>query len=202
MRWKLLVAALLTVIAWQPVVFAAPSAQELVQSVSEQTLAKIKAEKDIIKANPDRIYDLVNEYVLPHFDFERMSRWVLGKYWRQADARQQSAFVQEFRTLLVRTYATSLSDYSDQSIEYLPFRDDETAEEVTVRSEVAQPGGFPIPINYNLHKRNGDWKVFDVTIDGISLIANYRTTFAREIRTDGIDALIKKLADRNEQARK
>ena len=201
MKWKL-VLALLGGLLIQSAAAANVGPQELVMSVADKTIAKLKAEKSVIQENPERLYDLINEYVLPHFDFERMSKWVLGKYWRQASQKQRDAFVQEFRTLLVRTYATSLSDYSDQKINYLPFRDDENAEEVTVRSEVEQPGGFPIPINYRLYKAGKDWKVFDVTIDDISLVANYRTSFAKEIRTDGIDGLISKLADRNKQATK
>ena len=180
--------------------WAAMSPQELVVDTSQKTITRLKAEKETIKKDPGRLYDLVNDTVIPHFDFERASRWVLGKYWRKASAEQQKRFVEEFKNLLVRTYATSLADYADQKLTYLPFRDKEDAEEVTVRSEVDQPGGFPIPINYRLHKKNGAWKVFDVVIDGISLVSNYRTSFAKEIREANIEALIKKLEARNKKA--
>ncbi len=185
------------------VAFAASteSAQEIVIATSERTIAKIKSQRDLIKKNPGLLNELVNEYVVPRFDFERSARWVLGKYWRKATAAQKKQFVIEFRNLLVRTYATSLSEYSDQKINYLPFRGKVGAKEVTVRSEVEQAGGFPIPIDYRLHQKNGEWKVFDVVIDDISLIANYRTSFAREIRKTSIEALIKRLAARNTESK-
>ncbi len=185
------------------VAFAATpeSAQELMISTVEQTLAKLKAKKEFIKKNPEYLNALVNEYVVPRFDFERSARWVLGKYWRKATPEQRKQFIIEFKNLLVRTYATSLSEYSDQKITYLPFRGKSGAEEVTVRSEVEQAGGFPIPIDYRLHKKNGEWKVFDVVIDDISLIANYRTSFGREIRKTSIGDLIKRLATRNAESK-
>lgn len=171
--------------------------QDLVMSVADQTLERIKKDKDKIKAEPLYVNELIDELVLPHFDFERMSRWVLGKHWRKATDDQKKRFIAEFKNLLVRTYANSLLEYSDQKIEYLPFRGSPADEEVTVRSEIAQPGGFPIPITYKLYKPGADWKVFDVLIDEVSLVSNYRTSFSREIRNGSIDALIKKLADKN-----
>jgi len=186
---------------WAGFAVAAESPQELVISTAEKTIAKIKSQKELIKKNPEHLSALVNEYVVPRFDFERSARWVLGKYWRKATAAQRTQFVAEFRNLLVRTYATSLSEYSDQKINYLPFRDKADAEEVTVRSEVEQAGGFPIPINYRLHKKKGEWKVYDVVIDDISLVANYRTSFGREIRKTSIGDLIKRLAARNAESK-
>lgn len=177
------------------------SPQEIVISTAEQTIAKIKSKKEFIKKNPEYLNALVNEYVVPRFDFERSARRVLGKYWRKATPEQQKQFTVEFKNLLVRTYATSLSEYSDQKITYLPFRGKPGAEEVTVRSEVEQAGGFPIPIDYRLHKKNGEWKVFDVVIDDISLVANYRTSFGREVRKTSIEALIKRLAARNAESK-
>jgi phospholipid transport system substrate-binding protein len=122
---------------------------------------------------------------------------VLGKHWRKAKADQRVAFTNEFKSLLVRTYSNALLEYADQTIKYLPFRDSQDAGDVTVRSEIEQPGGFPVPINYRLYLKAGEWKVYDVYIDDISLIANYRSSFSREIRKIGIDKLIQKLADKN-----
>jgi len=176
---------------------AAMAPQTLVESVAGQTIERIKKDKDKIKADPLYVNALIDELVLPHFDFERMSRWVLGKYWRKANADQRKQFINEFKNLLVRTYANALLEYSDQELVYLPFRGSLEDKEVTVRSEIAQPGGFPIPINYKLHKPENDWVVFDVLIDDVSLVANYRSSFSREIRSKGLDALIKKLASKN-----
>lgn len=200
---KLILAVLLTgIFGFAPLLSAANlPPQQLVETTADKVLKKLKEDKQKIEQDPTYLHGLVDEYVLPHFDFERMSRWVLGKHWRRADANQKKRFVGEFRTLLVRTYASSLSEFSDQKITYLPMRGSEADGDVTVRSEVDQPGGFPVPIEYKLYKiKDGSWKVYDVAIDGISLIANYRTTFNQEIRQLGIDGLIKKLADRNEKA--
>ena len=116
---------------------------------------------------------------------------------RKATSKQKSQFVNEFKLLLIRTYANSLSEYSDQEIKFAPFRGNIESGDVTVRSEVAQPGGFPIPINYRLYKKGDEWKVYDITIDDVSLITNYRTSFKKEISQSGIDELITKLADQN-----
>lgn len=169
----------------------------LVRETSDRMLAVLKQQHDAIEAEPARLYGLVQDIVLPHFDFERMSRWVLGKHWRQANAEQQREFVEQFRTLLVRTYGTALLEYTDQQVKILPARISADGKDATVRTEVAKPGAPPIPINYAMYRADADWKVYDVIIDGVSLVSNYRTTFATEIRANGIDALIKRLADRN-----
>jgi len=171
--------------------------QALVENVAQETLTRIKKDQEKIKSDDKYLNVLVNELVIPHFDFQRMSKWVLGKYWRKAQNGQKERFVEEFKSLLIRTYASSLNEYVDQEIHYLPFRGDLGSGDVTVRSEIKQPGGFPIPINYRLHKKSKNWKVYDITIDDISLVANYRTSFSRQIRKSGIDALIKQLADKN-----
>jgi len=178
-------------------VFGLEDPQALVIATTDKVLAKLDTEQAQIKKNPKHIYNLIDDFVLPHFDFERMSRWVLGKYWRKASKSQQARFLNEFRTLLVRTYASSLLEFSSQKIVYLPFRGEIEKQDVTIRSEVDQPGSFPIPINYRLHVKDGKWLVYDVTIDDISLIANYRTSFSTEIRKNGIDKLISQLADKN-----
>ncbi|MDH5301420.1 MAG: ABC transporter substrate-binding protein [Gammaproteobacteria bacterium] len=179
---------------------AAQPPQQLVEQTAQKVLGKLKTDRELIKKDPGYIHGLVDEYVLPHFDFEGMGQWVLGKYWRTASESQRSQFVAEFRTLLVRTYATSLTEFTDQKITYLPMRGKEADGDVTVRSEVEQPGSFPVPINYRLHKKGDAWKVYDVTIDDVSLIANYRTSFSREIKDSGMDKLIQSLAERNKKA--
>lgn len=174
-----------------------PDPETLVRETSDRMLTVLKEQHDVIKAEPQRLYELVDDIVLPHFDFERMSRWVLGKHWKRATPEQQQRFVNEFRTLLVRTYGTALLDYTDLKINYLPLRMAEGSEDVTVRTEVMKPGRQPIPINYSMFRRADGWKVYDVTIDGISLVSNYRTDFSNQINTDGIDALIRRLVERN-----
>jgi phospholipid transport system substrate-binding protein len=199
MKWRAIGWVLVMWLAGGGSAWAIQSPQDMVQQTADKMVSKLREERQVIDQHPGRIYDLVNEIVLPHFDFERMSSWVLGKYWRSASSAQRNRFVEEFRSLLVRTYAKSLSSYSDNKISYLPFRDSPGKNDVKVRTEVDQPGGFPIPIDYSLYLKGDEWKVYDVTIDGVSLVTNYRTTFANQIRQDGLDKLIATLADRNKQ---
>ena len=180
-------------------VLAQTSPDELVRDTADKMITKLKEEREVVATDPGRIYELVNAIVLPHFDFEYMSQSVLAKYWRRATPDQKSAFVGEFRTLLVRTYATSLSQYTDEKIHYLPFRSKADDSEVTVRTEVDQPGAFPIPIDYRLHRKGDQWMVFDVVIDDVSLVTNYQSSFANQIRQLGLDSFIANLAQRNRQ---
>ena len=181
-------------------VLASQPPQALVEETSQLMITKLREEKEAIKAEPGRIYELVDQIILPHFDFEYMSQLVLAKHWRKASAGQRSAFTDEFKMLLIRTYATSLNEYADQELTYLPFRASKKKDKAVVRTEVEQPGSFPIPIDYQLRNKNDSWKVFDVVIDSVSLVKNYRTSFSKEIRKEGLDQLIKTLAARNKQA--
>ena len=197
---RLLFIPLLTLLALPAFGGAGEAAQALVRDTSERMLSTLRAERETVTAQPERIYDLVNQIVLPHFDFQRMARWVLGKHWRRADGAQRERFTTEFRTLLVRTYATALNSYADTAVTYLPLRAENGAEDVTVRTEAEVPGGLPVPLDYKLHLQGDAWKVYDVAIDGLSLVGNYRSSFAREIRKRGLDGLIGRLAERNRQA--
>jgi len=172
--------------------------QALVQETTDKIVSVLNTNQDKIKAEPDHLLDIVDTIVAPHFDFERMSSWVLGKYWRKASADEKTRFAQEFRTLLVRTYAKALNDNYDKQIDMLAPRKRKDGKQVTVRTEIQQSGGFPIPISYKMHVKNGAWKIFDVSVDGISLVANYRSSFAKEIRKDGLEKLIARLVDRNQ----
>lgn len=175
--------------------------QVLVEETTRKITRTLDMEQEQIKARPVYLYEIVDKIVSPHFDFERMSSWALGKYWRKADAAQRDQFTREFRELLVRTYAKALNDNYDQAIDMLPMRGKVTSGEVVVRTEVQQPAGFPIPINYKMYLKDDGWKVYDVSVDAISLVANYRTSFAREIRNDGLPKFIERLASRNQEAR-
>jgi phospholipid transport system substrate-binding protein len=179
---------------------APASAQELVQKQTELLLSTFKAQREQITKDPQLLYKLADEVVLPHFDFEKMSSWVIGKHWRSASPEQKARFVQEFRTLLVRTYAVAMYEYTDQQVVYLPSRSDPAAKETTVKAEVRQSGGAPpISVSLDLYLKDGAWKVYDVTIEGTSLVTTYRSSYATEIRQYGLDSLIAKLAARNQQ---
>lgn len=196
---KLIAVGMLLALMVAPVQ-AGQSAQALVEETSNLMLAKLKEEQAVLKEEPSRLYELVNDIVLPHFDFEYMSQMVLAKHWRRAKPDEKVAFTAEFKMLLVRTYATSLKEYTDQELIYLPFRSGRDASQALVRTEIEQPGGFPIPIDYKLRDKGQGWKVFDVIIDGVSMVTNYRSSFAKEIRKSGLDSLIQTLAKRNKKA--
>jgi phospholipid transport system substrate-binding protein len=192
------------VIVWVAIVIGSPSALaagspgDIIRDTSDRMLDALRKNEAELKTDTSELYALVNKIVLPNFDFEAMSRWVLGRYWRQATPEQRKRFVAEFRTLLVRTYGSSLLNYTDASIRVLPMPP-VSGDDVTVRSQVERGDGPPIPINYSMHRKNDVWKVYDVSVDGVSLVTTYRGSFADEIRQDGIDGLIAKLAKRNAQ---
>lgn len=175
---------------------AGVSASEVVRNTTEQVLGALRKEGDGIEGNSKRLYQLVDELVLPHFDFIKMSRWVLGRHWRQATPVQQDAFTEQFQGLLVRTYAQALIDFRDQEVEILPMEAN-SGETVVVRSQINQKGGAKTPITYQMHLKDNAWKVYDVSIDGVSLVINYRASFNQEIQRNGIDELIKRLAAHN-----
>lgn len=171
--------------------------QQLVRETGDKVLAEVSARKSELEANPQLVYPLVESTVLPHFDFRRMSQSALGRYWRDATEAQKEGLTKEFRELLVRTYATALLGYSGQTIEYLPVKYEPDATTVMIPTRIASPGAPPVPINYRLARNSAKWQVYDVVIDGVSLITNYRSQFAGLVRRNGIDGLINTLAEKN-----
>jgi phospholipid transport system substrate-binding protein len=169
----------------------------LVKSTADEVLAIVKKDKDIQAGDQKKIFALAEEKILPNFDFDRVSRMVLGKNWSRASKEQQDAFQKEFRSLMLRTYATALGKYRNQTINYKPLRAEPSDKEVTVKTEIVQPGGQPIAVDYSLEKTGEAWKVYDIVIEGVSLVTNYRGQFSSEIRQSGMDGLIQKLADKN-----
>jgi phospholipid transport system substrate-binding protein len=176
------------------------SADELVKQTADDVLAVVKNDKDIQAGNQQKIFALAEEKIMPNFDFDRVCRMVLGKNWKSATPEQQAAFQKEFRSLLLRTYATALGKYKDQVIEYRPLRAEPGAKNVSVKTQILQPGGQPIAVDYSLVKVESGWKVYDIVIESVSLVTNYRSQFSNEIRQNGIDSLNKKLADKNKAA--
>jgi len=168
---------------------------QLVRERTSKIIELLKKNKDTYAKDHKKLYAMVQEQVLPYFDFRAMSRLVLGKHWREASEDQRNRFANEFRDLLVRTYATALLKYTKEEVLYLPFRSSPGEKTATVKTEVKQGGGGPtIPIHYSFYLTDASWKVFDVTIDGISLVTTYRSTYAEKIRNEGTDALIASMA--------
>ncbi len=172
--------------------------EQLIRQTSDQVLNKIRTNSEKYQEDPDQLYALVDEVVLPHFDFVAMTDLALGKYKNKIDSAKKPLIANEFRILLVRTYGKALLEYNDQVIEYQPMEGSEADGEVLVRTEIEQAGGFPIPLNYRLKQGEQGWKVFDITVDDISLVTNYRSSFARQIKKKGVDGLIELLRTRIE----
>lgn len=172
---------------------------ELVKSVTKEVIDIIKSDKEIQAGNPRKAAALIQEKVLPHFNFARMTALAMGQNWRKATPEQQKVLIEEFRTLLVRTYSTALSSYRNQVFDYKPLRMQPNDTEVTVRSDIKQPGAEAINVEYQMEKIDAGWKVYDMSIAGVSLVTTYRETFNTEVRNNGVDGLIKTLQDKNRQ---
>mgnify|MGYP001813842726 CR=1 FL=1 len=169
----------------------------MLKQTSDEVIAVIKDKREQLEEDPSLVYDLVHEYILPHLDEVTIAKLALGKNWRSASREQKIEFINEFRNLLIRTYGKSLSEFSDQEINYFPVKMKEGEDKVVVKSEVLQPGGPSIPVSYRMRIKDDSWKVYDLSIDGVSLVTSYRGTFDQEVRKGGIDGLLKYLKDRN-----
>ena len=169
----------------------------LVKNVTSDVLNIVSKDMDIQSGNTAKAIALVEAKLLPDFDFKRMTALAMGKEWRQASLDQQSALTNEFRTLLVRTYSRALTAYKNQTIDYKPAKiaGDET--DVTVRTEIKQPGAKSVSIDYAMEKSDSTWKVYDITVSGISLVLSFRDQFGEEVHNGGIDGLIKTLHAKN-----
>jgi phospholipid transport system substrate-binding protein len=193
------------VAAFSTSVIAAPAAATseapdvLVKRVSTDVIDAVKADKDIQAGNSRKIIDLVNTKILPYVDADKMTAQAAGRFWRQATPEQQKQLSAEFRDLLIYTYAGALSQIKNETIEFKPFRGDAADAEVEVKSQVNLTRGEPITLNYRLSKGAQGWKIFDLNVMGAWLVETYKSTFASEIAKGGIDGLIKRLHDRNQQ---
>jgi phospholipid transport system substrate-binding protein len=193
---KLIMAAL-SMLLFSTLSMAIESPDALVKRTAEDVLASVKADKDIQAGDKQKLFALTEEKIVPNFNFEKVSRLVLGKNWNVATPEQKTAFQAEFKTLLIHTYSTALSKYKDQTIQYKPLRMVDGDSIASVKTLIIQPAGQPIAVDYTLEKSTDTWKVYDIVIEGVSLVTNYRSQFAQEIRQNGMDSLIKKLADKN-----
>jgi phospholipid transport system substrate-binding protein len=200
MLLKRLVAYPVAVIALQlGTAWAQEAPDALVKRVSEEILAIAKTDKQVQAGNQERIMEVVRAKILPHINFQRMTQLTAGRYWREATPEQQQALTNEFRTLLVYTYAGAVAQIRNQTLEFKPMRATPDDTEVEVRTAVIQSRGDPIQLNYRLEKGPNGWKIVDVNILGAWLVQTYRNSFAAEIQKGGIDGLIKALNERNKQ---
>ena len=177
--------------------YAQEAADEVIRKNVNDVLAALKSDKDLQAGDTKKMEKLAEEKILPHFNFPHMTQLAVGRNWKDASDPQKTSLTDQFRTLLLRTYSSTLSQYRNQTIDVKPLKAAAADSEVVVKTAVIQSGGQPIPIDYSMEKTPSGWKVYDVLIDGVSLVTNYRSSFNTEIKTNGIDGLIKSLTDRN-----
>ena len=180
-----------------PAAAAEVSPDTLVDNTAQEVLSIVRQDKELRAGNMAKILDLVEAKVLPHFNFTRMTRLAMGKNWNKATPQQQEELVKEFRTLLVRTYSNALSTYSDYKIKVEPLRSKAGDTDTTVKTKVMRDSGQPVDIDYSMEKTGDGWKVYDVTVAGVSLVTNYRSTFNSQVREGGVEKLLKTLGDKN-----
>ncbi len=169
----------------------------LVQDTTSRLFAAAEADDGDLSKNPARAMELVDEFISPHVDLEGFSKLVLGKYWRRASANQRQRFLEQFRILILRTYATALTSYIGIEVKYLPMREESRDNFATVRTVIPSSGGDGVKVNFRLHCRNNVWKLFDVSIAGISMVTTYRTAFSAQVKRSGLDGLIEVLEKKN-----
>lgn len=175
---------------------------DMLKRTSDEVIEVLKQRREEINENPEIVYEIVDKYIVPHLDDVTLAKLALGKNWRKASNEQKIEFVDEFRELLIRTYGKSLQEFKDQKIEFSPLRDYSGEERVVVKSEVLQSGGPAIPVDYRMRLKDGKWTVYDIIIDGVSLVTNYRGTFAQEMRKGGMEQVLKMLQEKKTEVSK
>lgn len=195
-RLQVLLTALVLSVSSMVSVAAEHPAQTLVEDAITAMLDVLKNDGDKIKSDPDYRQSKVDELIVPHLDFDTMTKLAVGKFWRRADAAQQKELISEFKMLLLNTYTDALTEYSNEVITFEPFRPEERADRAVVRSTFSQSGGSDVPVLYKLRDKGG-WSIYDIEVNNISLVTNYRTAFTTEIGKGGIAGLIETLKERN-----
>jgi phospholipid transport system substrate-binding protein len=170
---------------------------QLVQKITDEVLAAIKSDKELAAGDKQKALKLAEEKVLPYVDFEQATRLAVGRSWREATPEQRQRLVAEFRNMLVRTYSNAISAYQGQTLKVLPQRGKQDPEETVVRTQFIRAGGPPLPIDFTMHRTGDTWKVYDITVEGVSLVMTYRSEFDAIVKQEGIDGLIKRLAQKN-----
>lgn len=183
--------------------YAAQPPNELVRETTDELLAEFTEHREALEKDKERLYNLVNDIVVPNFDMQRMARYVLAQHWREATDEEKEKFIKEFQTQLVRTYATALFEYSgDLEIQYKPFRHEEGDERAVVKTEVPRSDGPSIPVEYRMILNDDQWQVYDVVIENISTVQNYRAQYGAVVNSQGMSGLIDALREKNERLMK
>ena len=170
---------------------------QLVQKITDDVIAAVKSDKQLAAGDRQKAVKLAEEKVLPYIDFEHSTRLAVGRAWAQASPEQKKKLVSEFRNMLVRTYSNAVEAYTGQTLKVLPSRGKQDPEETVVRAQFIRAGGQPLPIDFAMRKTDQGWKVFDITVEGVSLVLTYRAEFENITRISGVDGLLKRLAEKN-----
>jgi phospholipid transport system substrate-binding protein len=173
---------------------------QLVQKITNEVLAALKSDKELAAGDKQKALKLAEEKVLPYIDFEQSTRLAVGRAWKQASPEQQKKLVSEFRNMLVRTYSNAIGTYQGQTLKVLPSRGKQDPEDTTVRTQFIRPGGQPLPIEFAMRKTDQGWKVYDITVEGVSLVLTYRSEFDQVVKQEGMEGLIKRLSQKNSPA--
>jgi len=173
---------------------------QLVQKITDEVLAAIKSDKQLAAGDKQKAVKLAEEKVLPYVDFEQATRLAVGRAWREATPEQKKRLVSEFRNMLVRTYSNAIEGYQGQTLKVLPSRGKQDPEDTTVRTQFIRAGGQPLPIEFHMRQTDKTWKVYDIVVEGVSLVMTYRSEFDAVVKQEGIDGLIKRLAQKNTPA--
>ena len=171
--------------------------EQLIQSITDEVMTALSTDKELASGDRDKALKLAEEKVLPHIDFEEATRLALSRAWSQASAEQKRRLVTEFRAMLLRTYTNAVSAYSGTQAKYLPSRSKAQGTEATVRYQFSRDGGRPLQVSYEMRRSGEAWKIYDISVEGISLVLTYRTEFDGIIKQEGIEGLIRRLAQRN-----
>ncbi len=183
--------------AWAAESVPGPAPQELIDTTARRLLEALDADRERVRKDPGRVRQLVDEILLPHFDTDYSARLVLGKHWRDATPEQRQRFIDAFYQSLLRNYGAALAEFTADRMTVLPFRGDLATGQAIVRTEVKRGNGQKVPVNYTLHATPGGWKAWDVSIEGISYVRNFRNDVGAEVDQTGLPALIERLEKEN-----
>ncbi len=173
---------------------------EMLKGVTDAVLGQLRAHQRELKTHPDRIYGIAEHLIIPHVDFVEMGRWIAGRNaWKKASESDQAAFISAFKNLVVRTYATSLLQYTDQTVEFMPLNSSTEKERIQVTSFINGGDRGPIKMEYRLIKQEGSWRVYDIIIEGVSLLKGYQAQFSADVRQQGLDYVTRKIQEHNRQ---
>jgi phospholipid transport system substrate-binding protein len=174
--------------------------EALVKKITEEVLAALKTDKQLAAGDREKAVKLAEQKILPHVDFEEATRLAVGRGWKEASPEQRKKLIAEFRNMLVRTYSNAIGTYEGQTMKVLPSRVKPGEGEATVRNQFLRPGGKPILIDYSMRKTDSGWKIYDIVVEGVSLVLTYRSEFDAVVKQEGVDGLIKRLGQKNTPA--